>query len=158
MLEAKKRTALLVSAVYFVLYLLSSAASRHAYRLTDWQGNEARASRFIWRVEWLLFAGLLPSLWFKWYPLVIAGFVAIEVLDNFWRPMFVSRINAHSEPTMGATILSIESQARSFATMLIAPGLGWTVDTTGSFWSVAVIGMLVASCLLLSRKPLEWAY
>ena len=39
-LEAKKRAALLVGLVYFVLHLLSSVASRNAHRLEDWKGSE----------------------------------------------------------------------------------------------------------------------
>ena len=146
---AQRRTALLVGMVYFVLHLLSSVASRHAHRLTDWQGGEEDAARFMWRVEWLLFVCLLPSLWFKQYPLAIAIFVALETLQNFCRPVLVSRINTHSMPEMGATVLSIESQARSFATMLLAPLLGLAVDSVGGFWPVGVVGVFVATGILL---------
>ncbi|MCZ6678849.1 MAG: MFS transporter [Candidatus Poribacteria bacterium] len=147
-LESEKRTALLVSTVYFVLHLLSSVTSRHAHRLADWQGSEEGAARFIWRVEWLLFACLLPLLWFKQYAGVIVTFVALEALQNFWRPVLVSRINLHSTPEMGATILSIESQAKSFATMLLAPLLGLAVDGVNGFWPVGTVGLLIATGIL----------
>ena len=150
-LEAKKRAALLVGLVYFVLHLLSSVASRNAHRLEDWKGDEEKAARFIWRIDWLLFVCLVPLLWFNWYPLVIACFVALAIMQNFWRPVLISRVNAHSTPEMGATVLSIESQAKSLATMLLAPILGWAVDLAEAFWPVAVAGVLIATGLILTE-------
>ena len=76
-LEDKKRAALLVGLVYFILYLLSSLASRNAHRLEEWRGGEEKAARFIWRIDWLLFVCLVPLLWFRWYPFVIACFSSI---------------------------------------------------------------------------------
>jgi len=154
-LEDKKRAALLVGAVYFVLHFLSSMASRNAYRLADWRGDEDKSARFLWRIDWLLFACLVPSLWFHWYPAVIAIFVALAILQNFWRPLLISRVNVYATPDMGATVLSIESQAKSLATMLIAPVLGWTVDLVGDFWPVGVAGALIATVLIITGRPLE---
>ena len=151
----KKRTALLVGAVGFVLHLLSSFASRHSHRLVDWKGDEDKASRFIWNIDWLLFACLVPLLWFRWYPLVIFGFVALAIFQNFWRPILISRVNVHSTPEMGATVLSIESQAKSLATMLIAPVLGLTVDLVGAFWPVGVAGVLIATGIILTGRLQE---
>ncbi len=151
-IEGERRAALLVGVVYFVLYLLSSTASRHAHRLADWKGGEETAARFIWRLNWLLFACLVPLLWLRWYPLIIVGFVALAILQNFWRPVLISRVNAHSTAEMGATVLSIESQAKSFATMLLAPILGWSVDLAGAFWPVAVVGTLITTGIIVSEK------
>jgi predicted MFS family arabinose efflux permease len=89
--------------------------------------------------------------------LVIAIFVGLSVLQNFWRPLLVGRVNTHSDPGQGATILSIESQSKSLATMLLAPFLGWAVDHTadGSFWPVAAVGLLLASAVLLTNGRME---
>ena len=135
--------------MYFGIHLLSSVASRHAHRLADWQGSEERTAHFIWRIEWLLFACLVPLLWFKIYAFVIVSFVLLEILQNFWRPVLVSRINAHSTPEMGTTTLSIEAHAKLFATMLIAPLLGLAVDRIGGFWPVGVVGVVVATGILM---------
>jgi len=154
-LENRKRTALLIGAVYFVLHILSSIASRYSHRLAEWKDGEDKAARFVWIIDWVLFVSLIPLLWFRLNYAVIACFVMLAIMQNFWRPLLISRVNAHSTPEMGATVLSIESQAKSFATMLIAPTLGWTVDRVGAFWPVGVIGAIIATVIVLTAKPLE---
>jgi MFS family permease len=151
MVSDMKRTAVLVGVVYFVLHVLSSAAARQAHRVVDAAGGEEPAADILWAVDWLLFAGLLASLIIGWQASAIAAFVLLMAVQNLWRPALVSRINTYSTPEMGATVLSIEAQAKSLGTMMIAPLVGWAVDTTGSFWPVAAAGLTAATLVLLSR-------
>ena len=153
--DAEKRTALLVASIYFVLYFLSSIASRHSHKIADWRGGDDGAARFMWWVYGAVFALLIPSLWFEWYPAVIALFVALAALENTWRPVLISRFNAHCTPDMTATVLSIESQSKSVATIVLAPLLGWTVDLVGGFWTVGVVGTAIAAAILLTGLPLN---
>jgi len=44
---------------------------------------------------------------------------------------------------MNTTVLSVESQAKSLAAMLIYPTLGRAVDSARDFWPVAVVGALI---------------
>ncbi|MFH1006272.1 MAG: MFS transporter [Candidatus Latescibacterota bacterium] len=149
MLDDRRRAALLVGAVFFVLHILSSIASRRAHHLATWRGGEEHVARFIWGGNALLFACLIPLLYFRLYPLVIVCFVVLAITQNFWRPVMVSRINRHATPEMGATMLSIESQATSFATMCMAPLFGWMVDAAGAFWPVGVAGTVVTMAFVI---------
>lgn len=149
MLDESERAALLVAGVYFVLYFLSSFASRNSHKVTEWQGSDEGAARVLWWVNLGLYALLIPALWFNTYPAIIALFVGLAILQNFWRPGLISRFNAQSTPEMSATVLSIEAQAKSLATIVLAPSLGWLVDVVGGFWPVGVIGTLIALAILL---------
>ena len=149
-LEGEKRAALLVAGVYFVLYFLSSIASRNAYKLSGRRRGDEGAARFIWYINASLFVCLTPALWFRLYPAVIALFVGLALLRNVWRPVLISRFNVHSTPEMNATVLSIESQSQSLATVALAPLLGWSVDRVGGFWTVGVAGTLIAVAVILS--------
>ena len=149
MLDESKRAALLVACVYFVLYFLSSFASRNSHKVTDWQGGDEGAARVMWWVNLGLYALLIPVLWFNTYPAIIALFIGLAILQNFWRPGLISRFNAQSTPEMSATVLSIEAQSKSLATIVLAPSLGWLVDRVGSFWPVGVVGTLIAVAILL---------
>ncbi|MDE0184491.1 MAG: MFS transporter [Candidatus Poribacteria bacterium] len=148
--DAEKRTALLVAAVYFALYFLSSLASRNSHKIADWRGSDDGAARFLWWINGVVFAMLIPSLWFGLYPAIILLFVALAVLENFWRPVLISRFNAHSTPDMTATVLSIESQSKSAATVVLAPLLGWTVDLVGGFWPIGVAGTVIAVAIIVT--------
>ena len=149
MLDESKRAALLVAGVYFVLYFLSSFASRNSHKVTEWQGSDEGAARVMWWVNFGLYALLIPVLWFNTYPAIIALFIGLAILQNFWRPGLISRFNAQSTPEMSATVLSIEAQSKSLATIVLAPSLGWLVDRVGSFWPVGVVGTLITVAILL---------
>ena len=149
MLDESKRAALLVAGVYFVLYFLSSFASRNSHKVTEWQGSDEGAARVMWWVNLGLYALLIPVLWFNTYPAIIVLFIGLAILQNFWRPGLISRFNAQSTPEMSATVLSIEAQSKSLATIVLAPSLGWLVDRVGSFWPVGVVGTLITVAILL---------
>ena len=151
-LDESKRTALLVAGVYFVLYLLSSFASRNSHQVSDWRGSDEGAARFMWWIDLALFALLIPALWFNWHPAIIGLFVALAILQNFWRPGLISRFNAQSTPEMSATILSIEAQSKSLATIILAPLLGLLVDSVGNFSPVGIVGTGIAVAILLAYR------
>ena len=151
-LDASKRAALLVAGVYFVLYFLSSFASRNSHQVSNWRGGDEGAALFMWWIDLALFALLIPALWFSWYPAIIALFVGLAILQNFWRPGLISRFNAQSTPEMGATILSIEAQSKSLATIILAPLLGLLVDSVGNFSPVGIVGACIAVAILLAYR------
>jgi hypothetical protein len=75
--------------------------------------------------------------------LVIAAFLGLAAAQNFWRPILISRIDAYGSPEAGATVLSIETQAKSFFAMLLAPAVGFAVDRLG-LMPVGAAGLFVA--------------
>ncbi|MEE9256846.1 MAG: MFS transporter [bacterium] len=141
--EGQQRVAVLVGGVYFVLHLLSSAASRGGHRLSEAAGSEERAARYLWGGTAALYALLLGGLWTGREALVIAAFLGLAAAQNFWRPILISRIDAHGSPEAGATVLSIEAQAKSFFAMLLAPAVGFAVDRLG-LMPVGAGGLVVA--------------
>ena len=145
-----KRSALLVGGVYFVLYFLSSFASRNSHRVSDWRGGDEGAAQFMWWIDLALFALLIPALWFGQYSAIITLFVGLAILQNLWRPGLISRFNAQSTPEISATILSIEAQSKSLATIILAPLLGWLVDRVGNFSPVGIVGTCIAIAILLA--------
>lgn len=153
-LAGDQRTALLVGAVYVVLFLLSSYASQHAHTLVRWQnGDEDRAARLLWRIYLGVYVILVPGLYFEWHGVVIVAFIVAYLVQNLWRPALVSRLDACSDAATGATTLSIESQVRSIFAMVAAPALGWAVDHVG-LWPVGALGAVAAlAALVLGRSP-----
>ena len=162
-LEAESRTAVLVGATYFVANLVSALGSRRSHRLAGRFKGEDGGIRFVWRLSFLAYLALVPLLYWGHQAAAIIGFLVLFFLQNLFRPMQISRFDAYSDETRGATVLSVESQAKTAATMVIAPLLGVAVDLVGSggapaFWPVGVLGMLFAGVMLLTaKKPGESA-
>ena len=156
-----QRTAVLVGAVYFVLHLLSGVASRGSHRFVErlGSGDEERAAVRLWQLTAAAYALLLLCLFLHFNTGIIVLFVLLACGQNLWRPLLISRFDAHSDPADGATLLSIESQASSLATLALAPLLGWCVDLVNAglptaqereFWPVALAGLLPALAMLLT--------
>ena len=146
----ERRSAILVGLVYFVLYLVSSVASRQSHRISDRAGGLGNASRWLWVADVLLFAAAFAALWLGWSGIAVAAFAVVVILLNTWRPILMSRIDEVTNAEMGATILSIDSQAGSFYLMIFAPLLGLAADAYG-LWPVALFGG-VTSLLFIGRR------
>ncbi|MFP4640719.1 MAG: MFS transporter [Dehalococcoidia bacterium] len=154
-----QRSAILVGAIYFAVHLASGYASRNSYRVTERLGGEEKGSRFLWKMILILYLGLVPLLFFEYYHAAILGFIVLALVQNFWRPVQISRFDAYATETQGATILSIESQAKSVSTMILAPIMGAMVDLVrdynigGDFWPVATMAVIIT--LLVLVMPLR---
>jgi ABC-type bacteriocin/lantibiotic exporter with double-glycine peptidase domain len=85
-------------------------------------------SRLLWKVVFVIYVALIPLLFFGYYYIAVIGFIALALLQNFWRHVLISRFDAFASETQGATVLSIESQAKSVSTMVAAQILGAAVD------------------------------
>jgi MFS family permease len=150
-----RRSAVLVGAVYFVIYLASAWASRQSHRLVSWAGGDQEGSRRLWLGVFVIYAAMIPLLYFHYYWPAIIGFVVLSLIQNFWGPLIVTRFDAYATETQGATVLSIRSQATSIATMVVAPALGALVDYVkghaigGEFWPVAAVAAAIALAVVL---------
>lgn len=149
-LSDTQRGAVLIGAVYFVLYVLSAVGSRHAHRLANGPDGEERAARVLWAVIAVLYAGILAGGWLDSPAVLIPAFVLLHVTQAVWRPLIISRFDMAAHEQQGATVLSIESQAQGLATLVLAPLLGLAIDVVsargigGPFWPAGVVGLAIA--------------
>ena len=152
-----REVALLVGPVYLVLYLISAAASRNAHRLAEIAGGEDAAARWLWWATTGLYGAIALGGYLATPAVVIPAFVGLHVLQNFWRPMLIGRVDAASDEHQGATVLSVESQAKSLATMVLAPVAGLAVDLVrahgpgGELWPVGALGLAVTAVFVWLR-------
>ena len=155
-----QQTTLLIGPLYLVLHLLAGTASRQAHRVVASAGEEDRAARFLWVVDGLLFAGLAAAAFWCIEAALIIALIALDTLHNIWRPVQLGRLDSAGTEAQGATLLSIESQARRLTTVIAAPLLGLAVDAVrvggigGPFWPVGLLGAFVAT-LAVSRPNTE---
>jgi MFS family permease len=148
-LSADKRSAILVGIVYLLTYLLSMAASRNSHRFSESMGGEHEAATVSWKISVMMFLVLVPALVFRLNALAILVFVTLEIVQNFWRPVQVTRFDTYADTRKGATILSIDSQAKSAFAMIAAPLLGFAVDSFG-FWIVGALGATIGAIALIT--------
>ena len=158
-LSDEQKSVVLIGPVFFMLFIMSAFASRNAYRLVSESGQEDKTARLFWGLSVLIFLFLLPALYFEIHWIMITGFMVLYAVQNLWRPVLISRFDAHSDEAKGATVLSIESQAKSLSTMIIAPVLGLSIDLVRNrgigateFWPIGIFGVLIALGFFLTAK------
>ncbi|MDA0335834.1 MAG: MFS transporter, partial [bacterium] len=156
-----QQSTLLIGPLYLILHLLAGTASRQAHRVVEAAGDEDRAAHLLWLADGILFAGLAVAAFWRFEVAIIVAFVALDTLHNIWRPVQLGRFDTHGTEAQGATLLSIESQARRLTTVIAAPLLGLAVDavrvsgTGGPFWPVGVLGLSVAMIFQLRNFHLR---
>lgn len=155
-LSDTRRSSIMIGIIYVILYLGSAFASRNSHRLANYAGGEEGGSNLLWKVILIIYLALVPLLFFEYYYIAVIGFIIISLMQNFWRPILVSRFDDFASETQGATILSIESQAKSISAMILAPVIGVAVDFLtgrnlgGEFWPVAAMAAVIALFIILT--------
>lgn len=161
-LKDQQRTAVLIGVVYALLYLLASVASRRSHQWEDRCGGTEPGIRGLYLLTIVALAGMGASLAAGWAWPAIGLFVMLGVTQNLWRPLHVGRFDRYSPEHHAATTLSIESQAKSLATAMLAPLLGWAVDRLSghaapapvwALWPLAVCAAPMLVRLLLVKMP-----
>ncbi|MCA9174979.1 MAG: MFS transporter [Planctomycetales bacterium] len=151
--DATRRTSMLVAIIYTSLYVLSSVASRRAGRIAERLGGNVAAARTLWRWFGIAYFVLLVGTLAGWHIMAVSSFVLLAVLQNIWRPILVSRVADHADEAALATVLSVESQAKSLGAAIAAPIIGLAVDLASphyQFVPIAGLGILVA--VMMGRR------
>jgi len=140
-LEETRREALLIGLVYFVIYLLTSLASRRAYYLSNRFRNLSRAVNITYLVGigLLIIAGLMAAL--DQVLIAVICFVGMFILNNVRRPINVGAISDQISSRVMASGLSTETLLTTIFSALFAPLLGFMVDKIGLGIGIALLGL-----------------
>jgi MFS family permease len=151
LLEDKRRSALVIGIVYFIIYLFTSFAARGAADFSKRFSSLGRAINltFLAGAGLLLLAGL--AIWQEIIWLAIVIFLLFYLLQNVRRPMNVSFISDRISNRVMASGLSVESQFTTLLTALFAPILGALADRFGIGVALMVLAAGVFFMFILAR-------
>jgi MFS family permease len=151
LLEDKRRSALVIGIVYFIIYLFTSFAARGAADFSKRFSSLGRAINltFLAGAGLLLLAGL--AIWQEIIWLAIVIFLLFYLLQNVRRPMNVSFISDRISNRVMASGLSVESQFTTLLTAIFAPILGALADRFGIGVALMVLAAGVFLLFVLAR-------
>jgi MFS family permease len=140
----KQRSAIIIGVVTFVMYLLTSYASRSAQSFSQRFGNITHAINitFMMGAICLLIAGLAS--WGQFVFVSILVFIVFYLLQNVRRPMNVAFISDQISNKVMASGLSVESQVTTVLMAIIAPIIGALADAFGVGSALLVFGVIMA--------------
>lgn len=129
--SGRERTAILVGAIYFLIYLTTSYASRNAGRLSRKIGHKERTLNltYLTGAALLALAGIaigagIPGM-------VILFFLLLFLLQNARRPVNITYISEKISHRSMASGLSAESQIKTLLMAILAPLIGFLADRFG---------------------------
>ncbi|MCF7952824.1 MAG: MFS transporter [Spirochaetales bacterium] len=150
-LSGEERTSIAAALVYFVLYLISAAASKRSGVLGDMFSSQESGLNWTFAFSVLLMVGIGSSLLYDVYGAAMLLFILYYAIQNIRRPMAVGYLSGLVKNSMMATGLSGESQFKSLITAAAAPLFGWFADVWGIGAAVLIFALLLAATAILCR-------
>ena len=159
LIPEQKSTAIVVGAVYFILHMISASASKRAHVFSGrFRSENIAITTLIFIGAFLAFfsaAGIYTNI----FIISIAAYVLYYIIQNLWRPILVGIYDDYADNTEQATILSIESQAKTVGITILAPVAGFIADKWGIegalLLSSVIMLMLGIFSLLGDRKNMR---
>ena len=138
--------------VYGLIYLISSSASRNSYRIKRF-GTSGKMMNRIFDIYAAVSIGIALFVKLSWIVPIVLFYISIFLLQNVRRPIFVDVIGDFMQKTERATVLSVESQLKSFWTILLAPLFGFIADTFSIPMLFLFIGIFMLAANRIVRVP-----
>ncbi|HKL07726.1 MAG TPA: MFS transporter [Bacteroidales bacterium] len=147
--QDKQRTALIIGVVYFIVYLLTSIASKNSGRFTEKINSMPRALNITLYTGFIL--ALLSGIFYHYnfYFISIIFYIGIYIIENLRNPIGVAYVSELYNHKVLATALSANSQAKSLFAAIIAPVLGFIADKYNVGIALAVVAISLASTAIL---------
>ncbi len=150
-LEETRREAILIGVVYFVIYLLTSLASRRAYHFSNRFSNISRAVNitYLIGIGLLIIAGLMAAIDLEL--IAVICFIGMFLLNNIRRPINVGIISDQISSRVMASGLSTETLLTTIFSALFAPLLGFMVDKIGLGIGITLMGLVMVPLFFAVR-------
>jgi len=144
-----KRDTILIAITYFILYLLTSFASKNSGKFMRKFHSLAKAinASFIMGIFFVILAGLFYILDLKLISVIF--FILLFISQNLRRPMNIGYISETIPSKVMASGLSAESQLKTLIIAVLAPLMGFLSDNFGIGF-----GLIFLSVLTLFLFPL----
>ena len=146
-INADARLKIILGMLYGVIYIFSSVVSRNVYRL-NFKMKSSQLMDISFDIFSILFLVLFFAVKYESLLLVIPLYFIIYFLKDGRRPLAVDVFGDRMPKTERATVLSVESQARSLFMILLAPVFGYIADVFGISKLFFMVGLFL---LVLNR-------
>jgi uncharacterized membrane protein YfcA len=150
----EQRTSVLVGLVFFIVYLLSSLTSRYSGKFSEQFSTLTAPMNFTLLLGFSV--GILSGLFyvFELWLVSVLLFIMVYMIENIRKPVGVAFLGENVRPAVVATVLSVDSQIKSFTAAILAPLFGIFADLFGVGWSIFIVStlLLFISPILIQRK------
>lgn len=147
----KQQTAVFIGVAFFIIYLLTSRASKNSAKIKTLFTNSTKALNQFLYIGVL--AGFIGGVFYHYslYGLSVLFFVFIYLVENFRKPIGIAYISEKFDSASLATSLSVESLTKTIFASIIALVLGFFADMFGVGIALSIVSLVVFGIGLLLR-------
>lgn len=153
-LSTEQRSSLMIGLVFFMIYLLSSVASRKSGAFSDKFSSLAKPlnATIILGFSFGLLSGLAYNM--EYLVISVICFIVIYMVENIRKPVGVAYLGNAVSDQVTASVLSVDSQLKSLVAAALAPLIGIFADLYGIGWSIIAVsaGLILLSPFILLRS------
>jgi len=144
-INEEQQSSLFVGLVFFMVYLLSSIASRSSGNFSDRYQSLSTPLNLTILIG--LLCGAVSGMFFSFemWALSVLFFVIVYMIENIRKPIGVAYLGSSIDEKVMASVLSVDSQIKSLTAAVLAPLFGIFADLYGVGWSI----MIVSTSLIL---------
>jgi len=141
----------IIGIVYFMIFILTSRASRNAGRFSRRTGSALRGMNITFIS--MMLSGILTGLLYHSGILLVSVFlfVILYLFENLRRPICVAGIADRMGDESLSTFLSTDSQMKSLFTMILSPLVGFLADLISPGAGIMIVAAIVLFIFPLVR-------
>ncbi len=137
------RETLLIALLYLLINIFGAFASRWSHKLNNYCDSSNTPLNYLFLGQAILLLGTGYFIGINLYVVFIL-FLVLNIVSNLRRPLLLSCLVNEIEDIQRATMLSIESQLKSLAIVVLAPVLGLLAD----LFSIRMMFVLISLFLI----------
>lgn len=152
-ISQKQQTAIFIGIAFFIIYLLTSRASKNSAKIKTLFPNSNKALNQMLFIG--VIAGFIGGIFFHYslYVLSVLFFLVIYLIENFRKPIGVSYVAENFNSNSLATTLSVESLTKTIFASIVALVLGFFADIFGVGIALSIVsGLFFMLGLVLRLK------
>ncbi|MEA1939685.1 MAG: MFS transporter [Candidatus Caldatribacteriota bacterium] len=149
-MNADTQLKIILGLIYGVMYIFSSMVSRNVYRL-NLKYDSDKLMDISFDVLGVVFFIMFFAIKSKITLIVILLYFILYLLKDGRRPLAVDVFGNYMRKKERATVMSVESQTRSFFMIILAPLFGYIADRFG----IAILFFIIGSSILILNRFLR---
>lgn len=145
-----KKSGLIIGIIYFILYLLTSAASRYASFFAEKKGKNIPRLTLITGFSLGVMSGIFYD--YGLWVLALLSFAGIYLIENIRKPVLTGYISDEVPNELLTSVISVQSLWRTIITAVLALGFGVIADHSGMGAGLATVSLLLLGLGLILGK------
>ncbi|PKP30706.1 MAG: MFS transporter [Bacteroidetes bacterium HGW-Bacteroidetes-16] len=136
-----QKTAFMIGVVYFIIYLLTAAASRLSGRMTALFAHPYKPMNMTMIVGFGVGIAGFSFYYLAIYSIPVVAFLVVMMIENVRKPLGIALIAELAEDEAMASVLSVTSQAKSLIAAILAGITGLLAELWGLGTALVAISM-----------------